>query len=275
MLTLPASFDEVARELTVEAAKQAGLPRVVLIEEPQAAFYAWIYKHADDWDDGVAGTEDPGLRHRRRHDRLHADPRRARGESARKVQFHRVAVGEHLILGGDNLDLALAHHLEQRLTSGGRKASAAAVGHAGARMPAGERDAAGRESAGANDGEHRRGGSRLIGGLQIEVTREEVRELLVEGFFPRVALDDKPAARPSGFQEFGLPYAPDAAITRYLAAFLTAHRNVTVGDEPLPDDHDPGAARHRAVQRRAVRVADAARAAARGRWSRGSAIRQA
>ena len=83
------------------------------------------------------------------------------------------------------------------------------------------------------------GGSRLLGGLTIEVTREEVHDLIVEGFFPRVSLDDKPAARTSGFQEFGLPYAADAAMTRYLAAFLSAHRNATVGDEPLPDDHDP------------------------------------
>jgi hypothetical protein len=83
------------------------------------------------------------------------------------------------------------------------------------------------------------GGSRLLGGLHVEVTRDEVRELIVEGFFPDVALDDKPAARRSGFQEFGLPYAADAAMTRYLAAFLAAHRHVTVGDDPLPVDHDP------------------------------------
>ena len=73
VLTLPASFDEVARELTVKAAALAGLPRVVLIEEPQAAFYAWIYAHSENWDQLVrAGAENPGLRHRRRHVRLHA-----------------------------------------------------------------------------------------------------------------------------------------------------------------------------------------------------------
>ena len=114
VLTLPASFDEVARELTVKAAALAGLPRVVLIEEPQAAFYAWIYAHRDDWDrlvepgqkilvcDIGGGTSDFTL------------IRVRRGEGG-KVQFHRVAVGDHLILGGDNLDLALAQHLEQRL----------------------------------------------------------------------------------------------------------------------------------------------------------------
>ena len=111
VLTLPASFDEVARELTVKAAALAGLPRVVLIEEPQAAFYAWIDAHRDRWEQLVepgqkilicdigGGTSDFTL------------IRVRRGEEG-KVQFHRVAVGEHLILGGDNLDLALAHHLE-------------------------------------------------------------------------------------------------------------------------------------------------------------------
>jgi len=114
VLTLPASFDEVARELTVKAAAAAGLPRVVLIEEPQAAFYAWLDKHAADWERNVepgqkilvcdvgGGTSDFTLI-------------RVRCGEGGKVQFHRVAVGEHLILGGDNLDLALAHHLEQRL----------------------------------------------------------------------------------------------------------------------------------------------------------------
>ena len=112
VLTLPASFDEVARELTVKAAGLAGLPRVVLIEEPQAAFYAWIYAHTDDWDrlvepgqkilvcDIGGGTSDFTL------------IRVRRGEGG-KVQFHRVAVGDHLILGGDNFDLALAQHIEQ------------------------------------------------------------------------------------------------------------------------------------------------------------------
>ena len=127
VLTLPASFDEVARELTVEAAARAGLPRVVLIEEPQAAFYAWIHKHAADWDRQVApgqkilvcdiggGTTDFTLIRVRQVGR-DFDPdhpgqsRQARKPDPQKIQFHRVAVGDHLILGGDNLDLALAKH---------------------------------------------------------------------------------------------------------------------------------------------------------------------
>jgi hypothetical protein len=252
VLTLPASFDEVARELTIEAAKQAGLSRVVLIEEPQAAFYAWIYKHAGDWEKFVSagqkilvcdiggGTTDFTL------------IRVRRGDASQKVHFHRMAVGEHLILGGDNQDLALARHLEKRLL---RQTQSGEAGGANRQvepaLPPRQWDLLVRACRrvketllGENPPERLTvniadGGARLLGGMQIEVTRDEVRELVVEGFFPPVALDEKPAARRSGFQEFGLPYAPDAAMTRYLAAFLVAHRNLTVGDEPLPTDRDP------------------------------------
>lgn len=237
VLTLPASFDEVARELTVRAAKLAGLPRVVLIEEPQAAFYAWIYHQGDRWENRVSpgqkilvcdiggGTSDFTLIRVRRTD-------------DGKVRFHRVAVGEHLLLGGDNLDLALAHHIERRLTGDGkleprqwsvlvrtcRRAketllSPSSPGSLRINLPS--------------------AGARLIGGgLQVEVTRDEVERLLLDGFLPRVGLDEKPIDRRSGFQEFGLPYAADAAITKYLAAFLSAHRHVALNDV-LPGDHDP------------------------------------
>ena len=264
VLTLPASFDEVARELTVKAAAVAGLPRVVLIEEPQAAFYAWIYAHQDDWErlvepgqkilvcDIGGGTSDFTL------------IRVRRGEGG-KVQFHRVAVGDHLILGGDNLDLALAQYIEKKLAD-----SAGSPHPNPLRAPT-----EGWSGEGTVDTVHKLeprqwavlvrtcravketllgpdpperitvnlpgAGSRLIGGgLHMEVTGQEVRDLLVEGFFPRVALDAKPAGRRSGFQEFGLPFASDPAVTRYLAAFLTAHRHVameeadicTKGDSP-------------------------------------------
>ncbi len=231
VLTLPASFDEVARELTVKAAARAGLPRVVLVEEPQAAFYAWIYAHTDDWETLVSpgqkilvcdiggGTSDFTLI-------------RVRGEAGPtgKVRFHRVAVGEHLILGGDNLDLALAHELERRLTGDGkldprqwavlaRKCQVVKETLLGDAAP--ERLTVTLPA----------GGSRLIGGgLQVELARDDARALLLDGFFPRVRLDDKPASRRSGFQEFGLPYAANPAVTRYLAAFLTAHRHVAMDD---------------------------------------------
>jgi hypothetical protein len=244
VLTLPASFDEVARELTVKAAARAGLPRVVLIEEPQAAFYAWLDAHAADWERQVepgqkilvcdigGGTSDFTLIRVRRSDE-------GAGAGGR-IQFHRVAVGEHLILGGDNLDLALAQHLERRLKGEGRLEprqwgvlvrTCRYVKETLLGENAPERTTVSIPGA----------GSKLIGGaLQIEVTRDEVRDVLVEGFFPRVALNDKPKNRQSGFQEFGLPYAPDPAVTRYLAAFLTAHRHAGMGkSEQPPTDHDP------------------------------------
>ena len=234
VLTLPASFDEVARELTVKAAALAGLPRVVLIEEPQAAFYAWIYAHADDWEQQVSpgqkilvcdiggGTSDFTLIRVRRGD-------------GGKVQFHRVAVGDHLILGGDNLDLTLAHHVERKIGKLEPRQWAVLV----------RTCRAVKETLLSRDAPQRLtltlpgAGSKLIGaGVQVELTREEACNLLVEGFFPRVGLDEKPITRRSGFQEFGLPFAPDSAVTRYLAAFLTAHRHVAMEDAEAAD-HDP------------------------------------
>ncbi|HUT91287.1 MAG TPA: Hsp70 family protein [Thermoguttaceae bacterium] len=238
VLTLPASFDEVARELTVKAAARAGLPRVVLIEEPQAAFYAWIDAHADDWHRRVepgqkilvcdvgGGTSDFTLI-------------RVRAGEGGKVRFHRVAVGNHLILGGDNLDLALAQHIERRLAGEeGLEPRQWAVLVRSCRHV--------KESLLSDDAPERLtvnvagSGSRLIGGgLRLEVTREEACKLLVDGFFPQVKLEDKPLERRSGFQEFGLPYAPDPAVTRYLAAFLTAHRHVALDETDVPPGRDP------------------------------------
>ncbi|MDZ7619096.1 MAG: Hsp70 family protein [Patescibacteria group bacterium] len=240
VLTLPASFDEVARELTVKAARRAGLPRVVLIEEPQAAFYAWIDRHRDDWDRQVlpgqkilvcdigGGTSDFTL------------IRVRRGEGG-KVQFHRVAVGDHLILGGDNFDLALARHLEARLADGGKLAPGQWAVLVRACRQAKE------TLLGENPPEritvHLPGRSaRLIGGgMQVEVTRDEARALLLEGFMPQLPLSQRPQSRVSGFQEFGLPYAPDAAITRYLGAFLDAHRHAGAEEHEQEQvtDYDP------------------------------------
>ena len=242
VLTVPASFDEVARELTVEAAREAGLVKVVLVEEPQAAFYAWIDAHRGDWESHVrpgqtilvcdigGGTSDFTL--------IRVEP----AEGGR-VRFHRVAVGEHLILGGDNLDLALAHHLEPRVAGGGGKLPPRQWG-ALVRV---SRQV--KETLLGPDAPERLtvtlpgAGAKLIGGAaQTEVTRAEVRELLVEGFLPRVPLDARPASRRSGFQEFGLPYAPDPAVTKYLCAFLTAHRRAGLGEggAAAGDSHPAG-----------------------------------
>ncbi len=225
VLTIPASFDEVARELTVAAARMAGLPRVVLLEEPQAAFYSWVDAHRDDWDQIVSpgqtilvcdiggGTSDFSLIHVRS------------GEGGR-LQFHRVAVGDHLLLGGDNLDLALAHFVENRLTNGGKldprqwSMLIPACRHAkeillGPNAPQMYTVVVSGTS------------SRLIGGaMQTELSRDDVMTLFVDGFLPKVELHERPQKRQSGFQEFGLPYAADAAITKYLAMFLSTHSHI-------------------------------------------------
>lgn len=242
VITLPASFDEVARELTLTAAKKAGIPRVILVEEPQAAFYAWVDRHAEDWRVHISsrqkilvcdiggGTTDFTL--------IRVD----QPEGSDDLEFHRIAVGDHLLLGGDNLDLALARHVEQRiaqqqldsrqwevLVHSARRAKESLLAEGAPdtytiHLPA--------------------AGSKLIGGgSQVEVSREEVIALLVDGFLPRVELSDRPKQRQSGFQDFGLPFAADAAITRYLSAFLTAHRHtgsdLTLPQTPAEDGSDP------------------------------------
>jgi len=225
IVTLPASFDEVARELTVKAAALAGLSRIVLIEEPQAAFYAWINRHRDDWEllvkpgqkilicDIGGGTSDFTLI-------------RVRARDDGKIQFQRVAVGEHLILGGDNLDLALAHAVETMLV-GDRKLEPRQWGVL-VRLCRQVKETLLGENPPEKVTLHLpSSGSRLIGGgLQAIVTRAQVESLLVQGFLPNASLDDRPNRHRSGFQEFGLPYAPDPAITRYLADFLLTHRHV-------------------------------------------------
>ena len=242
VLTLPASFDEVARELTIAAAKLAGLPKIVLLEEPQAAFYAWIHDHrAEPQAESQAesqlfpgqkilvcdiggGTTDLTLI-------------RVKTSEDGKLRFHRVAVGEHLILGGDNFDLTLAHHVQNRLVQEQRIPKTGETDD-GTKLPpriwamlvrscCQIKELMLGENAPESTTLHLPGlGSKLIGGsVQLEISRQEVHDLLVEGFLPHVALDSKPAKSASGFREFGLPFASDAAITRHLAQFLTAHRH--------------------------------------------------
>lgn len=234
VITLPASFDEVARELTVAAARRAGLPRVFLIEEPQAAFYAWIDRHRDDWHTRVGagqmilvcdiggGTSDFTL--------IRVRPA---GEDDSHVQFHRVAVGRHLILGGDNLDLALAKYAENRLSPDASLPPRdwdrliQACRSVKETMLASDRPAEYTLSLTSE-------GSRLIGGSRtLSLSTEEVDQILVDGFFPEVPREARPTRGASGFREFGLPYASDPAVTRHLAEFLADHvRAGLTGDEP-------------------------------------------
>jgi len=220
VLTVPASFDEEARELTAAAARAAGIEKLTLIEEPAAAFYSWIANHLSQSQkqlfdgqlvlvcDVGGGTSDFTLIRVNR--------------SGDKVEFTRTAVGKHLLLGGDNLDLTLAWLVEAKL---------------GAQLSIRQRSALRRQCAAAKErlladpnlksveitvlG----AGSSLIGGtLKTEITREEALELALEGFLPLCGFDDKPKEeKKSLFRELGLPYVADPAITRHLAAFLASN----------------------------------------------------
>ena len=227
VLTIPASFDEGARALTVEAARMAGLTRLHLVEEPQAALHDWLYRHRDTLSGDLAGsrlilvadvgggTTDLSLISVRMDDG--------------KPVLERTGVGQHLMLGGDNMDLVLAHLAESRLHPAGpgqapQKLSASRL----AQLM--ERCRAAKEQLLAADAPERApvtllgGGSRLVGASRtIELERGEVRQLLVDGFLPRVAVQDTSKPRRGGLVEFGLPYASDAAITRHLASFLQQH----------------------------------------------------
>ncbi len=222
VITVPASFDEVARGLTVNAARKAGLEKFTLLEEPQAAFYDFTARHRASLGKALEGI----------HRVLVVDVGGGTTDFTLVAvealpegpAMKRVAVGDHLMLGGDNMDAALARRVEEKL--GGKKLSAqqwtqltqsarvAKEALLGVSPP--EKQALAVASQ----------GSKLIGGtVSSELTREEVEQLVVDGFFPRVRLDEQPAkaARSAALQELGLPYAADPAITRHLAAFLSAH----------------------------------------------------
>ncbi len=222
VLTVPASFDEVARELTVDAAKLSGLDRLFLNEEPLAALYAWLNSHQENWQEFVTpgqtilvcdiggGFSDFTL--------IQVKPNE-NGEA----EFHRVAVGDQLVLGGDNLDLALARHLEKKLNQDApltprQWGSLVQIcRHAKETLLSPDPPETYTISLSAGDPES------IDGGLQTELTRDEVQELLLSEFFPKVGLDERPRQVQSEIQKFGLPYASDAAVTRHLAAFLSDH----------------------------------------------------
>lgn len=225
-LAVPASFDAAARDLTVRAAERAGLGGARLIEEPQAAFYAWLADTGGAWRQMVqvgdvvlvcdvgGGTTDLTLV--------------AVGEESGSLVLERKAVGDHILLGGDNMDLALAHAVRARLAEAGTTLDEwqlRGLVHAC-------RDA--KEKLLAAGGPTQApvvvlGRSRKVvgGAVRTQVTRDEVDAALVDGFFPEVARDDRPrTARRVGLQEIGLPYASDPAVTRHVAAFVGRHRDI-------------------------------------------------
>ncbi|MBK8481380.1 MAG: Hsp70 family protein [Proteobacteria bacterium] len=222
VLTVPASFDEVARALTIEAARQAGLDRLTLLEEPQAAFYAWVGSQGEGWREQLrdgervlvcdvgGGTSDFSLI------AVHG--------SGATMSLERTAVGDHLLLGGDNIDVTLARHLERRLVKRAGELDAvqwAALVHACRQAKEVLLGASAPERFGITVAGR---GSRLVGGtLRIDLFRDEVIDLVLDGFFPLVAFDEAPLRGRGGLQELGLPYANDPAVTRNLAAFLRRH----------------------------------------------------
>lgn len=226
-VTIPASFDPAARELTAEACQAAGYKHLTLLEEPQAALYSWIQASGSDWRKQVkngdvllvvdvgGGTTDLSLI--------------AVLERDGNLELQRVAVGEHILLGGDNMDLALAYGVARKLAAEGKQLDAwqtRALSH-GCR--AAKEQLLADETLQSVPVVVPSRGSKLIGGsIRTEVTRAEVLALLVEGFFPQVAVSDKPVTRArDALTQLGLPYAQDAAVTRHLAAFLSRQAGAT------------------------------------------------
>ena len=224
---MPASFDPTARELTVEAARAAGLTRVTLLEEPQAAFYSWLGVGGETWRDQLkigdlvlildvgGGTTDLSLI--------------AVREDGGNLTLERVAVGEHLLLGGDNMDLALAHVAAQRLKEEkgkelnpwqARSLWQACRAAKEKLLTSDKKDTAAVTVLGR--------GTKLIGSsLKTELRRDDLNSVLLEGFFPLCKRGEGPAKRRAvGLAEIGLPFASDAGITRHVAAFLQAQDEV-------------------------------------------------
>lgn len=219
VLTVPASFDEVARRLTAEAAKMAGYIHLTLLEEPQAAFYSWISSHENIWKQQLkagdsilicdigGGTSDFSL------------------IEVQENSFNRIAVGEHLLLGGDNMDAAIAHYIEEKITKIHGKSDFQTTQWLQLKHQA--------RSAKETLLDHSKtaetftvllqgaGSSVIKGSLSAQLQRDEIAHLLLEGFFGQYALDEAlQLRRSSGFRTMGLPYEEEPSITKHLAAFL-------------------------------------------------------
>ncbi len=230
LLTVPASFDAVARELTVKAAEMAGLANITLLEEPQAAFYAWIESAGEDWREQVGkgdlvlvfdvggGTSDFSLI--------------SVSEEEGELVLERIAVGDHLLVGGDNMDLALAYTVSKRISKG-KKLDAwqmRGLWHACRKAKEVLLSDPDREDYSVTILGR---GSGLIGGtIKKKLTRKEVEEIVLYGFFPQCDLDARPSGQKTGIKEVGLSYESDPAITHHLARFL--NRQQREGERIVP-----------------------------------------
>lgn len=229
-ITIPASFDPAARELTAEAAKEVGLLNLTLLEEPQAALYSWVKALGEQWREHLqvgdvvlvvdvgGGTTDLSLV--------------AVTDENGNLGLNRVAVGDHILLGGDNMDLALAYRINAKLAQDGKQLQPWQI----QALTHGCRDAK-EQLLADNDVESvplvvpSRGSKMLGSTLRTELTRAEVVETLVDGFFPQAAITEHPVQQARGaLTQMGLPYAQDAGITRHLAAFLS-RQSAAMGDE--------------------------------------------
>ncbi|HAT51540.1 MAG TPA: Hsp70 family protein [Alphaproteobacteria bacterium] len=221
VLTVPASFDEVARNLTAQAASEAGLGQVVLLEEPQAAFYAWMDQAGGSWRHQVrpgdcilvadigGGTADFSMIAVAQH----------QGD----LELERISVGEHLLLGGDNMDLALAYALAAKLEESGKSLDEwqfRALVHAASRAKVRLFEEASLDE--ISLAIPSRGTSLFAKTLTVKLDRDILTSVILEGFFPMVAVSDLPQENSrTGLQEFGLPYAADPVVSKQLARFLT------------------------------------------------------
>jgi molecular chaperone DnaK (HSP70) len=229
-ITVPASFDAVAQRLTMDAARQAGFPENIrLLEEPQAAFYWWLEQHTiptEIWNqfpeggthhliviDIGGGTSDFSL--------FEID----RQSGTALPHIKRIAVSDHLLLGGDNIDLALAHHIESQLAK--ETLSVTQWNFLVARCRELKERCLADESGQVFSVSIPGRGSSLLGGtLSAQIERTAIESIVLDGFFPECGVDDQPARTQSGLREWALPYAADSAITRYLADFLRGRPRV-------------------------------------------------
>ncbi|MBS9861291.1 Hsp70 family protein [Vibrio alginolyticus] len=235
VVTVPASFDETARKLTLEAAQLAGLKKIVLLEEPQAVCYDWYARHQQTAADELkelplilvcdvgGGTTDLSLIE-------------ASFSSQDELALDRIGVGEHLMLGGDNLDLALAHLAESRFNQS-KKLTAASL----TKLIQQTRKAKENLLSASAPEEVKitmlGSGSKLLGGTKsIGLSKQEVHQIALDGFFPLSDFSEVPDKRRSAVVEFGLPYVADPAVSKHVAEFLTTHQQVSRAALGIEDD---------------------------------------